>query len=88
MTRLKKELNRRGITFEPKDFPQSVYDDAEAELVGISGKYLVTCYYSSVLPPSLYIYDRDSLELIASQEVYPDEQSFGIYFNKWMSSVI
>lgn len=88
MTRLKKELNRRGIIFEPKDFPSSVYDESEAVLVGIDEDYLVTCYYSPVLPPILYIYDRQSLEHIATQEVYPDEQSFGIYFNKWASAVI
>jgi hypothetical protein len=88
MTRLKKELTVRGITFEPKDFPSSVYDESEAVLVGIDKDYLVTCYYSPVLPPILYIYDRQNLEHIATQEVYPDENSFGGYFNKWASDVV
>jgi hypothetical protein len=88
MTRLKKELLERGILFDAPDCPRRIEDDAERILVGIDKDYLITVYFSAVLDPILYIYDRHTLAQLATQYVRPDDMSFGIYFNKWGSNIL
>jgi hypothetical protein len=88
MTRLKKELLERGILFDAPDCPRCIQDDSETVLVGIDKDYLITVYFSAVLDPILYIYDRYTLSQLATQYARPDDMSFGRYFNKWGSNVL
>ena len=92
MTRLKKELEKRNIIFEPDDMMialKGIEYDSSAELVEITDKFIITVMYTAVLPPILYIYDRFTFEPIAEQEMYKDTQTDGGFnwFNPWHSMV-
>ena len=89
MTRLKKELEKRNIIFEADDLEialKGVEYDCSASLVAITDKFIITVTYSAVVEPTLYIYDRFTLELIGKQDLYEDTQLFCIA-NPWHSFI-
>lgn len=89
MTRLKKELEKRNIIFEADELEialKGIEYDCSASLVTVTDKFIITVVYSAVVEPMLYIYDRFTLELIGSQEVYKDTQLFSVS-NPWHSFI-
>lgn len=60
MNRLHKELHKRGVEYEADDMmimKGAEYDCCE-KLVDIVGDFIITAYYSAVLPTELRIYDK------------------------------
>lgn len=89
MTRLKKELEKRNIIFEADEIEialKGIEYDCSSSLVTITDKFIITVVYSAVVEPTLYIYDRFTLELIGEQELYKDTQLFSVY-NPWHSFI-
>lgn len=85
MTRLKKELEKRNIIFKADEIEialKGVEYDCSASLVTITDKFIITVVYSAVVEPTLYIYDRFTLELIGKQDLYKDTQLFCVS-NPW-----
>lgn len=92
MTRLKKELLKRGILFEADEMDvimKGVEYDCSASLVEITSEFIITVMYSAVLDPVLYIYDRFTFKPIGEQELHKDTQTDGGFdwFNPWHSMV-
>ena len=87
MTRLKKELEKAGIIYEADErmMMMGPEHDWSRELVTITDKFIVTVMYSAVLNPEFQLFDRNTYELIAQQNVlYADR--FDNY-NTWESYV-
>ena len=78
MTRLKKELYDRNIIWDEDDYMIMMGPEHDncSHLVDITDQFLITVFYSAVLDPILYLYDRKSLKCIAQQEMYKDEFGF------------
>lgn len=89
MRRMDKEFKRVGITFEADDFDimRGPEYDVDRKLVDITGEYIITVTYSAVLDPQLDLWDRHTFDWVGSQNLYPDEMTFGVKFNKWWSQV-
>jgi hypothetical protein len=71
MNRLKKELTKKGILYEADDFEISrgaEYDWCR-RLVTITDQFIVTVMYSAVLNPEFQLFDRNTYEMIAQQNV-------------------
>jgi hypothetical protein len=89
MTRLEKELAKRGIIFEADEIEialKGIEHDCSAHLVAVTDKFIITVVYSAVIEPVFYIYDRFTFEPIGEQEVYKDTQFFNV-FNPWNSFI-
>ena len=78
MTRLEKELTRRGIIYQPNDFltGMGAEYDVLAELVTIDKDFLITAVYSATVDTELCVYDRKTLQPIGRQQLFP-EYTFG-----------
>ncbi len=92
MTRLKKELQKRNIIFEPDEIDilmKGAEYDCSAELVKITDKFIITAEFSMVMHPVLKLYDRFTLLPIGEQELYKDDMFFfpGHYNNPWHSHI-
>jgi hypothetical protein len=89
MTRLEKELTKKGIIFEADEIEialKGIEHDCSAHLVAVTDKFIITVVYSAVLDTVLYIYDRFTFELIGEQSRYKDTQFFNV-FNPWNSFI-
>ena len=87
MRRMDKVFADKGITFQPDErmmWYGPEYDQAQT-VVAITDDFIIARYDSAVLDPELKVYDRHTLEFVASQLMYPDTMCFGS--NKWMSWV-
>lgn len=85
MSRLTKELKKRGIVFEADDLAimrGAEYDIAESFFT-VAGNFIITIWSSAVLDPIFKIYDCRTLKLVGTQNVYPDYMTFGDVVNKW-----
>ena len=59
MTRLKKELTKRGIIWEESDLMMMGPEyDTSQHLVDITEDFIITVHYSAVLDPVLTLWDR------------------------------
>ena len=89
MTRLKKELTDRGILYEADDYwvlMHGIEHDWCRKLVDITDQFIITVMYSAVLDTELHIFDRNTFELVAQQNLYPDP--CGVWKeNPWCSYV-
>ena len=85
MTRLKKELTKAGILYEADDYEMMKGPEYDwcRKLVSITDKFIITVMYSAVLDPEIHLYDRNTFEMIAQQDLYPSAPIWG--FNKWGS---
>lgn len=83
MNRLKKELIKRNIIWDAPDYIKYIEDDNESSLVCINNNYLVTAVSSAVLGTILIIRDVKSLNIIAEQNLYPDDFCGFKVNNKW-----
>ena len=88
MNRVKKELRKAGIIFEPDEIDIIMkgpeYDTSE-RLVTITNDIIVTVRYSAVLDPAFILYDRRSFEPIGQQVLYKDNDFFGTKAkNPWL----
>ena len=74
MRAVERELAKRGILYESsdEDVMRGAEYDTSKQLVDITDKFIITIMYSMVLDPTLYIYDRKTLNLIGEQQLYPD----------------
>jgi len=89
MQKLKKVLIEKGIVYEADEIKAMYYGaeyDTSEYLVGIEGNFIITVWYSAVLDPELRIYDRYTFKLVAVQNMYPDDMSFGTRYNRWVSA--
>ena len=77
MTRLKRELRKRGLIFEAPDYPWSAEYDACQALVTITETVIVTVFDCSVLPTELRLYDRRTFAEIGGQNLTPEPMLFG-----------
>lgn len=86
MRAVERELKKRGILYEAsdEDVMRGAEHDTSIKLVDITNEFIITVMYSMVLDPTLYIYDRKTLEIIGEQLLYP-EQSFWGNTRTWMS---
>lgn len=72
MNRLKKELNKRGITYKPDEIQivmQGIEHDNEQTLICFNQNVIVCLFTSAVIDSSFYFYSPKTLELIAVQNV-------------------
>lgn len=78
MNRLKRELTKRGIIYTASDYDamKGPEYDTDAELITITDTVIVIGWYSMVMPNRYELYDRFTLEFIASQQMQRDDQSF------------
>ena len=83
MNRLKKELNKRGITFKPndEDIMRGAEYDNETTLISYDTNFILCLHTSAVVPSVWMIYDTKTLELIAIQETEKELPFVG--FNVW-----
>lgn len=88
MTRLKKELIARGIVFEASDWDvmRGPEYDQDRRLVEVTDKFIITAYFSAVIPPELQLFDRFTFKFIGGQNLRP-ETCFGRCYTKWDSYV-
>ena len=79
MTRLKKELTKKGILYEADEFEcmKGAEYDWCRQLVTITNDFIITVMYSAVLDPTFYLYDRKTFKLIGEQLVYPEKMFWG-----------
>lgn len=74
MNRFEFELKERGIIYNSSEF--DTYDETSI-LVGTQNGFIITCHFSNVLEPLLYIHDKH-FNLVASQSTGYDPEFFGI----------
>ena len=88
MTRLKKELEKAGIIYEADEYMimMGPEHDSCRKLVDITKDFIITVFYSAVLDPEIHIFDKNTFEMIAQQNLYPDDMCF-IDSNRWGSFV-
>jgi len=86
MTRLKKELEKAGIIYEADEFEcmKGAEYDWCRKLVDITDNFIITVFYSAVLDPELHIFDKNTFEMIAQQNLYPDDMRL-FDNNRWGS---
>lgn len=84
MTRLVKELTKRGILFDETDkIPYDPYEASE-KLFCISNGLIITIYTCNVLDPSFRIYDT-YYNFIGSQDCFKQPRCGYIGFNPFCS---
>jgi len=86
MTRLTKELKKKGIIHDTDDMQAYLYGteyDTEEKLVGIFGGFIVTVWYSAAMDTELHIYDRNTFEAIGGQYLHKDRMFNG--YSTWGS---
>lgn len=88
MTRLKKELEKRGLIFSEDDpivlMRGSEYDMCQ-KFVAIDGQFIICVWESAVTDPEFRLYDKNTFKLVAVQNVYPDTTLWGN--NTWGSYI-
>lgn len=74
MNRLNKELRNRGIIYEADELSlmRGAEYDVDAHLIDITDKVIIVGWYSAVMPSRFLLYDRFTLEPIASQDMWLD----------------
>ena len=79
MEELIKILEQKGILYEAsdEDVMRGAEYDVSRQLVAVTDEFIVTIMYSMVLDPILYIYDRNTLEIIGEQYLYPEQMFCG-----------
>ena len=84
MTRLKKELKKRGIISQSD--PNNAYGGIETDesLAFITKDFIITVYDCNVLDLMFRIYSTSNYELIGEQNVYKANHGFN---NPWDSGV-
>ena len=70
MTRLKKELIKRGIVYENDD----IYEDGRS-LIEVTDKYIITLWGCNVLPTEIHLFDHN-FNLIGTQDLFPEKLFF------------
>lgn len=88
MNKLEKFLTDKGILYEADDF--EIMKGAEYDwcrkLVTITDQFIVTVFYSAVLDTEIHIFDRHTFEMVAQQNLYPDDMRL-FDNNRWGSFV-
>lgn len=91
MNKAEKFLTDKGILYEADDEADDfeVMKGAEYDwcrkLVEITDQFIITVFYSAVLDPEIHLFDRNTFQLIATQNLYPDNMSFMGTKNQWCS---
>lgn len=80
MTRLKKELVKRGIIFEE----DGGYEEGRS-LIEVTDKYIITLWGCNVLPTQIHLFDHQ-YNLIAKQNLFPEKELFSNNMT-WSSEV-
>lgn len=80
MTRLKKELVKRGIIFEE----DGGYEEGRS-LIEVTDKYIITLWGCNVLPTQIHLFDH-SFNLIGKQNLFPEKELFSNNMT-WSSEV-
>lgn len=70
MNRLKKELISRHIIFQN----DGGYEDGR-ELVALTDKFIITVWFSNVLPTEIHLFDRN-FNQIGTQLLFPEDMLF------------
>lgn len=70
MNRLKKELISRHIIFQN----DGGYEDGR-ELVALTDKFIITVWFSNVLPTEIHLFDRN-FNQIGTQLLFPEDIFF------------
>ena len=78
MTRLKKELFKKGIIYDVDEMKaMRTGIESACFLVFATNDFIVTCYDSNVLEPLYNIFDARTLTFIAQQSSQRDDMFFG-----------
>ena len=88
MNKMEKFLENKGIIYEADEYMimMGPEHDTCRKLVDITKDFIITVFYSAVLDPEIHIFDRHTFEMVAQQNLYPDEMCFW-GSNKWGSYV-
>lgn len=78
MNRLNKVLREKGLVWDAPDFPNRIENNNCQKLVAITNGFIITAWYSEVMPTQLHLYDRN-FNLIGGQDLSKDEDY--IYYN-------
>ena len=89
MTRLKKEMVKRGLIFDTDCCDEYITQhrlESQEQNVSFWTKDFIVCFWcSNVVNPEWRIYDKN-FNFIGGQNVQPDNNFFGM-FDKWESFV-
>lgn len=80
MNRLKKELQNRGIIYQPDEIDivmKGIEYDMAQVLVGFTSEVIICLWESAVMEPILRLYDAHTLTEIGEQQLYPDRTFSG-----------
>lgn len=80
MTRLNKELTKRGIIYTADDLQVALHGieyDCDEKLVAITDDFIITVWVSAVMDPELHIYDRHTFAPISGQYLNPERMFNG-----------
>lgn len=79
MTRLEKELRKRGIVFDEDEYEivmrGAEYDQAQ-RFVAIENGIIITLWVSAVVDPEFRLYDAKTFEPIGGQNRFPEKDGF------------